>query len=527
MTLTILRNGLIFSTLLSLTLIHGYTGRDDSHITYFVADQLSSKNIFVNYNYSNLEQSSTLFFTVILAVIGKITGLHSAQFAPIVSSLFLFVTALTVQASRTRFSLHGLTGLATLALPILYWAGSGMENSLYAFLILLFVFYVSHLLCEYVPPKGRRVIYPFQTIGLLGTLSIVMLTCIISATRPEAPLVLLSTASILIIFYRGSPAVLKLALFIVLGICLLFIIRLGLGFEMFPNTVSAKQGRLDVLDRILKGTLYIIALFRDAPFSTAMILLSIGYVTLNNNINDKPFRDFALVGSSVSFSIMLFAFFSGGDWMELGRFVTVAFLLSIIIAVNLVSWRFGTKGVLVVSAMLLLEHFTFIVYSDYRTGSSVPLIEIDAGFSFPDIEAHNTVHARDLSFLSKMIPEMLDVETSNVSIAANQAGMVPYYLRQHGLTDFTFIDLIGLTTDIGSTCRSRWQEIWPAWQHIRDWEHCLGRKINYFYDVDNEALTRLNALERQGCTRVFLDRTRVKPFLKLKPYVYHQFLVRC
>ena len=50
-------------------LILGYTGRDDSHIPYFVSQIFGEKFKLLNYNGDLIEQSSSLLFSLILGVI--------------------------------------------------------------------------------------------------------------------------------------------------------------------------------------------------------------------------------------------------------------------------------------------------------------------------------------------------------------------------------------------------------------------------------------------------------------------------
>jgi hypothetical protein len=52
----------------------GVGGHDDSHITFYVARQLSSTGEYVNYNHETVEQNSSIGLVLILAALRLITG---------------------------------------------------------------------------------------------------------------------------------------------------------------------------------------------------------------------------------------------------------------------------------------------------------------------------------------------------------------------------------------------------------------------------------------------------------------------
>ena len=175
---------------ISIILLLGYTGRDDSHITYFVSDAWAAGNGIINYNGESIEQSSTLLFTLLLGILVYGLGVNAAFLAPLLSAFLYGLLVITVYSYLSLFKKSKIPLFSLLSVPLFYWSLSGMENSLYAIL--------NFILCYLL------VLY-FTSIKMKkNTLHIVLLVSIFSGlltiTRPEFIFVGLVTIILLNIF---------------------------------------------------------------------------------------------------------------------------------------------------------------------------------------------------------------------------------------------------------------------------------------------------------------------------------------
>ena len=114
----------------------GYTGRDDSHIPYFVSQIFGEKFKLLNYNGDLIEQSSSLLFSLILGALVFITGIMAPTLGPIVSLTFFVASYFSALTLIKRIGIGPLPLLSFYTLPSVYWSLSGIENSLYLFLFI-------------------------------------------------------------------------------------------------------------------------------------------------------------------------------------------------------------------------------------------------------------------------------------------------------------------------------------------------------------------------------------------------------
>jgi hypothetical protein len=113
------------------------TVHDDSYISYWAAHTLAEKGQLVNYNGERVEQSSSLAFVVLVALLSRILPFAISNIGPLVSILAGIGTVLLVQriAVAVNPALEFPAGmLAASSSALVYWSFSGMETSLAAFL---------------------------------------------------------------------------------------------------------------------------------------------------------------------------------------------------------------------------------------------------------------------------------------------------------------------------------------------------------------------------------------------------------
>jgi 4-amino-4-deoxy-L-arabinose transferase-like glycosyltransferase len=120
----------------------GVGGHDDSHITFYVARQLSTAGEYVNYNHETVEQSSSMGLVLILAALRLITGVSLPLLGYLVSmvggsaavGLTYALGKRLPKGSEEERARTALLAAATSATTwcFLYWSTSAMEASLAA-----------------------------------------------------------------------------------------------------------------------------------------------------------------------------------------------------------------------------------------------------------------------------------------------------------------------------------------------------------------------------------------------------------
>ena len=94
----------------AMVVLLGYTGRDDSHLTYFVADHLATGHGLVNLLGEPQEQSSSLLFALLLGACVAITRVPAATLGPFVSAAMLSGAALVAGRTARRVGASPLVG---------------------------------------------------------------------------------------------------------------------------------------------------------------------------------------------------------------------------------------------------------------------------------------------------------------------------------------------------------------------------------------------------------------------------------
>lgn len=102
---------------------------------------------------------------------------------------------------------------------------------------------------------------------------------------------------------------------------------------------------------------------------------------------------------------------------------------------------------------------------------------------------------------------------------------MPYYVSRALGDRVRFVELYGLTSRRTQACVSHWQ--WDPYGDLRALSTCLGTPIDYVFDLDDAAWSRLDRLRAQGCEEIFRDERTLQPVSWKAPLAVRQFLMRC
>ena len=510
-------------------LLLGYTGRDDSHITYFVSDAWAAGNNIINYNGESIEQSSTLLFTVLLGIVGYVLEFDAAFLGPLLSAFLYGLLVITVHSYLSLFKISKMSLYSLFSAPLFYWSLSGMENSLYALLNFILC-YLLMLYFTFIKMEKST-----MHINLLVSICSGLLTI----TRPEFIFVGLLAIILFNIFiflkkikstHSGTPS-----LAILIGMSLAFLLRMQLGLEVFPNTVIAKQPDLNLFKNIYLGLVYYAKTFLLVPFSSSIALWGFLFVVTKivKNAIDEWERPYFLFLLALIIALSLFALTTGGDWMEAGRFLTTPMFLGAFGGMCLLGIRYSKWLLLLLCAGFSYDAFK-ISQQPYG-GFSLFIghqVEI-TNFSPSVFENLNAIHSRDLSFVDKAIPVLLDTARESedkITIASVQAGMVPYYLTKLIGNELLFIDLVGLTTNHVHGCFDYSDLPYSPYHDINALQECIGIDFDFVYDVEagDGSWSKLDYLKASGCKEVFREHLEIGPYVPWSAaYISRQFLVDC
>jgi hypothetical protein len=435
-------------------------GRDDVFITYGAARSLATYGQLLNINGDKIEQSSSLLHVLVLAT-GSFTTHISLPWLGWASSLIgAYFAALFVGCIAERLR-TGSGWIATLlcvgATPLLYWASSGLEATIAA-AILAAVVLVS---LDVVGVRSRS---RWRVAVLLG------LVALMAMVRPEGALVLLAGFLASAVAMRlgartfasnTRPAVRDLLLLsgvAALCLALLVLFRLAYFGVPFPQPVIAKTHLS--MARIGDGLLY---LRTSSDLSVAVVVLfaCVGGWSLRRSQWMALSMIVSFVLASLGFVVL-----SGGDWMELGRFICVPLaLLSVLAGVGLHSLRRVTSrrfaGVALAALILVLFAGSAIV--GLGTDSKGSPIWADVTWSDPQmqtargswVETKNQPHRRDIpaaEALRSVIDALAAGGVHPVTVGSVQAGAVVFNGFPATFGVARFIDAFGLSTDDFMAC---------------------------------------------------------------------------
>ena len=494
----------------AMVVLLGYTGRDDSHLTYFVADHLAAGHGLVNLLGERQEQSSSLLFALLLGACVAITRVPAATLGPFVSAAMLSGAALVAGRTARRVGASPLVGPVACSTPALfYWSLSGMESSLYVLLL-------AWLVAVLVDAQGQ---------ARRGQLAMVACAALLATlTRPEAVIVLACLGAWLLL--DRQPHARRRAVVTLIATGGAIALRRAAGLDVFPAPVYVKQ-QIAPTERLLAGLDYIVATARQLPASSTLLvcMVSLSLWAMRRTEVDAPRRRLAQLSLVLAGIVAGFAVLAGGDWMEAGRFFAPTFFFATLAALLLVSPRgFGA-----LAAGVLLASTVDVAVVARQPYGGVPLFaaapQPTVRYVPSAVERYNMVHTRDLPFVDTMLGVLAADKRPALHVGSIQGGIVPYYVSRALGDRVRFVELYGLTSRRTQACVSHWQ--WDPYGDLQALSNCLGMSIDYVFDLDDAAWSRVERLRAQGCEEVFRDERMLQGVSWKAPLAVRQFLMRC
>lgn len=438
-------------------LLFSSTGRDDGHITYWVAYALATSGEMVNYNGAAVEQSSTFSLVGVLAILHAITRIPLPLLGVLVSVLSgaaaAWLTQRVVQRSGGQQAL-GAGLLVGTSSWLAYWSFSGMEASLAA---LAWIWLFGALL------EVARVGLGKKTGAILAGAAALFV-----GARPEAGLVGIAWLAVFaaLTWWNGRGAdresfaarpVLYALVSVAVAFALLTLFRMVYFGAPFPQPVRAKLGAgalgsgvsagFEYLGRTLFGALEVLPTICAGAGGGLILILALRRRLLTG-----------LGLGAASFVIVQLGFVAaaGGDWMEAGRFLVPA-----VPALAIVTWCLlerlpvGRPRAALLASLVLLQIVGSIriaredatggpLWATFSAGSEDPQPP-DA--SWP--ERANRIHRRNAPLIRRLeeIIVELDFEPDRkLILASGQMGMMCFSLARSHPGKLRILDRYGLVS---------------------------------------------------------------------------------
>ncbi|HSC75528.1 MAG TPA: hypothetical protein VLB90_04740 [Pseudomonadales bacterium] len=421
-------------------LLCGSTGHDDSHITFWQAQALLDYGDLRNYNGARIEQSSSLLMTLLTSLTALVTRLSIVDSGYLLNLGAAILTLWLVWrlAQQSHIARPWLAAALTALTPYFsYWAWSGMETTLAASCVMLFIFTL--LAWQKKPSSIQFIALMFSALAL-------------AAVRPE--MVLLGPVFLFIVaILLRRPAV----LLFILPFLLLSFWRHNYFGQWFPNPVYAKSGSID-LQQLQNGLDYFQRLFRHplAALGVSITLLAFCVscvACLRTRLQHHLLLLCCLwVGIYGGFVIA-----SGGDWMKEGRFwVPLIAPMWLAICLTFLSDKrtLLTRYVL----PLILVCYTPVFINTYNLGTPVwnySQQKTIAGDQASFFETTNREHVRDwpaLRSLQTLLAALNPSVEKPLTVMSKQMGMVNYHLASQFHGKFLVRDMAGLVDNTLRNC---------------------------------------------------------------------------
>ena len=459
--LPILSIGLAF--LHGLFLYSASSGMDDVYITYWAAKSLSDFGTIVNYNGDFLEQGSSLLHVVILAILHKLSsiplpviGIYFSAIMGGLTLLFAWRLARFLEVKSAWFVV-----LFCAIFPYLvYWSVAGLETTLVAFIVILFIYSISKFLTESISPANFA-------------LTVLLIIAYITA-RPEAILIVLTFLAIVSGYFIGYNVILKskfygkiyfakIAILIVTSLAsftLLSLWRYNYFGHIFPQPVYAKSSGIN-LERSIQGIEYILNHFW-MPSLVILTILAIYTLYNTSQVNDSKRLTIIIIFSFI-ITTLAFIVTSGGDWMMGGRFFVPVLPLLVILGVYSAT-KLSISKVVLLFLLLTASIDTVKFFKDNwavipinRTESVYSQVLQDFNLAESDTlwpEKANREHLRDLPLVSMLdtVVERLLMTKKSLTIFSSQMGIIPFYTAQKYFKKIRFLDRFALTTSDFTDC---------------------------------------------------------------------------
>ena len=451
---------LAVTLLISLSLIvFSSSGRDDSYITYWAADSLATHGEILNYNGDRLEQSSSLLHVVSLALLHRITGLEFSVLGALFSLALGGLTILLVAVLVSRFAPDLAVATALLSathVAIVYWSIGSLESTLTSFTVLHLILMLGTLI--------RR-----NRFRWLEVIWLIVATSLFVTVRPEMPVVLVCMIGGLLVVEIIRPTemhrrVVLIGVVISMVIVMLFVYRWLTFGQLMPQPVLAKVDGLSPL-RAIRGFEYLLAefLWEQGVFSMVggtiilVALVTVGWTFFRN----EGINVYVLLSLLFLVAYAFFIVLSGGDWMELGRFLVPLIPIAMGLAALAFRWWATILEKPLIYPMtigiLLALQLTSLHIAATTDSTGMPVWKVAAhrrafgnqyeAEQYSWFEHANQVHRRDIptiDYLKSAVEEVHAEKGASVRILSQQMGMVPFYVVGAYPEEVEVVDTFGL-----------------------------------------------------------------------------------
>ncbi|MEM7139353.1 MAG: hypothetical protein AAF500_22475 [Myxococcota bacterium] len=456
----------------------GVGGHDDSHITFYVARELSETGRYINYNGESAEQSSSMALVVVLALLhatfgiglpllGYLVGLFFSSAAVVLT--YMLCLRLTAGPIQRRAAL-GLLGAAICSTTwcFLYWATTGMETSFAAAAAAALL--LAMMAYEAEPTRPSRIVAWVVSLAFFLTV------------RPENVLIAPCVAVALLIVCRfGEDCWRKSAAWLVAAPAALSLIRWALFDSALPRTVLAKSGGF----RIRDGLGYLgdsILASNGALYAAAAVALAVTLWRLARGTLPAALA----AASALLFAQLVFVVSVGGDWMKHGRFLVPTVPIAAALGVAVLS-RLGNRFAYPLMAAVLVTGIaqTYRAAEErqpwlipYRDANSIADEYPPLAKRFSLTELGCLPHLRDAP-LVLVLEDWLDRLEQRLDrpivVASGQTGMVAYYATKDREVDI--VDLWDLTTGDITSCEPEAIAFRAVYGSRVDFDWLLGGKL--------------------------------------------------
>lgn len=464
---------LILISVFLLYLVLGFglfssAGRDDVYITYWVSYALSHFGELVNFNGAFVEQSSSLLHVLLVGLLNYIMAIPVHILGPVFSLGFAFLTLfMTFKLGERWSSKVGFISVLILSTStyFIYWGLSGMESTLMTFIVVSLIYYLALYFSDRTTWRRDFVLFFLVLLFLLvrPENQFVMVSMIAGYV---GVFLLLSLTGIWTLKQHISTKLLKISVISSLAILVILLFRSYYFGAIFPQPVYAKSTGMDMAS-VREGFEYLTTNLSSGLWEIKILVVGISLFYISRALlskKEKPGNDFGffatLSGTLFVTAYSAFIIFSGGDWMEGGRFlVPLLPFVSLLIACSFELFPLNRKTEIAAIVLIIVLQIGISLNFATERSAGMPIssgYELysssfgqrmqERGYSW--FEITNRVHLRDLYTLSPLrsiIERVVQEKSGKVEILTMQMGMVPYFLSLEYFGDIEFTDLKGLT----------------------------------------------------------------------------------
>ncbi len=230
--------------------------------------------------------------------------------------------------------------------------------------------------------------------------------------------------------------------------------------QVFPQSVYAKSSGLN-WNTIILGTHY---LFDHYWIPSIVFLTLLTGLALRKLLYQHDNSTSLVIIVSFVVATIAFTIFSGGDWMEGGRFIVPILPLLVISGIYAVAQlsQLTDKMVLISLALMAVLDTTQFLLAEKNAPISIPQplaesvyrpvlqhFDLSEKQDYSWFELANREHLRDnllRIMLDRIVKRLLAEQYQPITILANHMGMIPFYLSSNDFGKVKFIDLRGLIT---------------------------------------------------------------------------------